>query len=128
MESGKRINGLLLSFLAGGAVGGALALLYAPKKGKHLRNDISKKTSDLIDQGKKLTYDTWNGAKDAAESTFESANDFLNTGLEKVANKTEKIKDIFRTGADTFKDERKSGRNKNTLYNEESEKIQNKIT
>lgn len=118
MESGKRINGLLLSFLAGGAVGGAVALLYAPKKGKHLRNDISKKTSDLIDQGKKLTYDTWNGAKDAAESTFESANDFLNTGLENIAKKTEKVKEIFRTESGTFKDEPGYGRDKDTMIEE----------
>jgi gas vesicle protein len=96
--------------------------LYAPKKGKLLRNDISRKTNDLIDQGKKLTYDSWNGAKEAAESTFESANEFLNTGVEKIIDKTEKIKDAFRTGIDTYKDERRSGKNKGSLYNEVAEK------
>lgn len=128
MIMGKKISGMFLGFFLGGAVGGALALLYAPKKGKQLRSDISRKTSDLIDQGKKLTYDSWNGAKDAAESTFESANDFLNTGVEKIVNKTEKIKDAFRTGVDTYKDERKSGKSKTSLYNEDSEKVNNQIT
>jgi gas vesicle protein len=122
MITGKKLNGLFISFLVGGAVGSAIALLYAPKKGKLLRNDISRKTNDLIDQGKKLTYDSWNGAKEAAESTFESANEFLNTGVEKIIDKTEKIKDAFRTGIDTYKDERRSGKNKGSLYNEVAEK------
>ena len=39
----KTINGMLLGFLLGGVIGGAIALLYAPQKGKHLRKDISKK-------------------------------------------------------------------------------------
>ena len=122
MITGKKLNGLFISFLVGGAVGSAIALLYAPKRGKQLRSDISRKTSDLIDQGKKLTYDSWNGAKEAAESTFESANEFLNTGVEKIIDKTEKIKDAFRTGIDTYKDERRSGKNKGSLYNEVAEK------
>ena len=128
MKTGKKISGLFLSFIVGGAVGGALALLYAPSKGKELRNDIGRKTNDLIAQGKKLTNDSWNSAKDAAESTFESANDFLNTGVEKIVNKTDKIKDAFKSGIETFKDERKSGRTKSSLYSEDSEKIHNQIT
>lgn len=36
-------KGLFLGFLAGGIVGGVLALLYAPKSGKELRQDIRNK-------------------------------------------------------------------------------------
>ena len=121
MISGKKLNGLFISFLVGGAVGSAIALLYAPKSGKQLRSDISRKTSDLIDQGKKLTYDSWSDAKEAAESTFESANDFLNTGMEKIAHKTEKVKDAIRTGFNAYNDKRKSGNNQSSLYMEDVE-------
>jgi len=121
MIAGKKLNGLFISFIVGGAVGSAIALLYAPKRGKQLRSDISRKTSDLIDQGKKLTYDSWNGAKEAAESTFESANDFLNTGMEKIAHKTEKLKDAVKAGFNAYADERTAGNDQHSLYAEDSE-------
>lgn len=124
----KRINGFFLSFLVGSAVGSAIALLYAPKSGKHLRNDISRKTNEMLEDGKKLTSDTWNGAKKAAESTFESANDLLNTGVEKIIHKTEKVKDAFMSGVDAYKDERSSRSNKNSLYGEDVEKTHSQIT
>ncbi len=124
----KKVNGMLLSFMIGSAVGSAIALLYAPKSGKNLRKDISKKTNELIDDGKKLTYDTWNDAKDAAESTFETANDFLNTGVEKIVNKSEKIRTAFKSGVEAFKDERSYKKEKGGLYDEDAEKIHSRIT
>jgi len=100
MISIKRINGFFMSFLLGGAIGSVIALLYAPKQGRLLRNDISRKTNDLIEEGKKITFDSWNSAKGKAESTIESANDFLNTGKEKIARKTEKIKGALQSAND----------------------------
>lgn len=117
----KRTGGFLLSFLIGSAVGSAVALMYAPKSGRLLRNDISRKTGELIDQGKKLTYDTWNGAKETAETTFESANEFLNQGVEKIVNKAERVKDSFKTGIDAFKDERRSGKEPGSLSKKEAD-------
>jgi hypothetical protein len=96
MASGKKITVLFISFLLGGAIGSAIALLYAPKQGKYLRNDIGRKTNELIDEGKKKTYDSWDDAKEKAESTLESANDFLSTGMEKIVRKTEKVKDALK--------------------------------
>jgi gas vesicle protein len=98
MSKMKIINGLFLSFLLGGAVGGALALLYAPQKGKYLRKDISRKTNALIKEGKKISYDSWNDAKEKAENLIESANDALSTNVEKIVRKTEKLKDALKSG------------------------------
>lgn len=47
-------KGLLIGFLAGGAIGAVLALLYAPKSGKDLRNDIRAKTDDYLDDAEKF--------------------------------------------------------------------------
>lgn len=124
MISVKKLNGLFISFLVGGVVGSTIALLYAPMKGKQLRSDINSKANDIIDHGKKLTYDSWNGAKEAVGNTFDKANDFLNTGVEKIGQKTELVKDAFRTGFESFKDERRTGKNKSSLYAEEPDKIQ----
>lgn len=107
MISINKTTGLLISFLMGGAIGGVIALLYAPQSGKHLRNDISRKTNEFIEDGKKKTYDSWNGVKEKADSSIESANDFLNSGKEKIAHKVEKVKDAFKAGMNAYKDERK---------------------
>jgi len=96
MTDKKKLNGLMAGFILGGLAGGIIALLYAPKSGKHLREDIRGRTNELIDEGRKKANDTWSAAREKAESTFESANDFLNTGVEKVARKAEKIKEALR--------------------------------
>ncbi len=118
----KRTGGFLLSFLIGSAVGTAIALLYAPKSGRLLRNDISRKTNDMIDHGKKLTHDTWNGAKNTAETTFASANEFLNSGVEKIVNKAEHVKESFKSGMEAFNEERRSGKDLNKLSKKEADR------
>jgi gas vesicle protein len=94
----KKTKGIFLSFLFGGAIGSAIALLYAPKSGKHLRNDISRKTNELIEEGKRKTFASWDDIKEKTGSTLNNANDFLNKGLEKIASKTEKVKDALKYG------------------------------
>ncbi len=119
MISGKTTKGLFIGFLVGGAIGSTIALLYAPKSGKHLRNDISRKTNELLEEGKKKTFDTWNDAKEMAENTFDNANDFLNTGMEKITRKTEKVKDALKSGYNAYSEKRKSG----SAHTEEPENI-----
>jgi gas vesicle protein len=124
----KKINGLFISFLLGGVVGGAIALLYAPKSGKLLRKDINRKTNDFIEEGKKKTYDTWNGAKEKVENTIESANDLLNTGREKIVRKTEKVKDAFKAGMSAYNDKRNNQSNESKESVEDVEITYNKMT
>jgi gas vesicle protein len=121
MMSIKKTKGFFISFLLGGAVGGALALLYAPKQGKLLRNDISRKTNELIEDGKKKTHDLWNGAEELAESTFDSANDFLNSGMEKIVRKSEKIKDAFKSGFSANNNESGTGNYESSSFMENAE-------
>jgi gas vesicle protein len=108
MTTIKKVNGIFLSFILGGAIGGALALLYAPTKGKYLRSDISRKANELIKEGKKKTYDSWNDAKEKAESMLDIANEVLSTNVEKIVRKTENLKDALKSGVNAYNDERKS--------------------
>lgn len=54
---------------------------------KNIKNDMSYKTNELIEKGKKKTKDSWNGAKEKAKSTIESAKDLLNKGKKKIVLK-----------------------------------------
>ncbi len=123
----KSKKGIFLSFLLGGVIGGALALLYAPKAGKNLRKDIGRKTGELIEEGKKLTSESWNGAKDAAESTLDSANEFLNTGMDKITRKADNVKAALKSGFRAYS-ERRSDLDKRSPESENTENVQNKIT
>ena len=98
MTTVKKIKWLFIGLIFGGAIGSAIALLYAPESGKHLRKDISRKTNKLYDDSKQKTVDLWYGAKEKAESAIESANDVLNSSVEKIMRKKEKVKDALKSG------------------------------
>lgn len=99
---------VLMSFLLGGVIGGAIALLYAPKSGKHLRNDISRRTGKIVKDGKKLTARSWNDAKEFAGNTYERAGNIVNAGIETISDQTENVKDAINSGISAFREERKS--------------------
>jgi gas vesicle protein len=108
MTTIKTTKWVFMSFLLGSAIGGAIALLYAPESGKHLRRDISRKTNDLIKEGKKKSNELWNDAKEKAESTLDIANDVLNSNVEKIVHETGRVKDALTSGINAYNKERKS--------------------
>ena len=63
-ENSNLGKGLFIGFLAGGALGAILALLYAPKSGKDLRNDIRIKTDEYLDDAERYIADARDKAKD----------------------------------------------------------------
>jgi gas vesicle protein len=128
-------KGLFLGFLAGGIVGGVLALLYAPKSGKELRQDISNKkdemlddageyldiakhkAQDIINEGKKRSEELISDAKKKAGNLLDDANNILNVAKEKtstsyetaktkIADESAKVKDAIKAGVDAYKEER----------------------
>jgi gas vesicle protein len=74
-------------FLVGVAVGGSIALLYAPRTGKDMRRMIAKKTEqsrdaltdsgkDVLDRGREL-FDRAREVADEAADTFERARNLV---------------------------------------------------
>ena len=126
-------SGVLIGLFAGGAIGAALALLYAPKTGKELRQDIKSKTDVYLDDADKYIADARDKAihlindgkkrsekliKDAktrsdellkdAEKVLEDAkaktDQFVKTGKEKVDQKSGQIKSAIKAGVDAYKE------------------------
>lgn len=87
MINTKRI---FFSFLIGSVIGSVIALLIAPKKGIHFRNDLSRKTNEFIKESRKKTIGIWNDTKERTENTLGKANDFLNSGKEMIELNSEK--------------------------------------
>ena len=137
MEENKSAKNLLLGFVTGGVIGAAIALLYAPKSGRELRNDIrmkkdeliddtseylqiaKTKASDLINEGKRKSEELISDAKKKASTLIGDANTILNEAKQKATNTLGSTKDIITSEADRVKDAFKSGVD---AYNEEKNK------
>ena len=135
MEENKMARGIVLGFLAGSVVGGIIALLYAPKSGKELRNDIKlkkdeflddtseymqiakEKATELINEGKKKSEQLIQDARKKASTLIDDANTLLSVAKEKANEKisstkekigveTDRIKDAFKAGIDAYNEEK----------------------
>ncbi len=134
MEKNNNIGtGILFGFLAGGTIGAALALLFAPKSGKELREDIRSKTDncfdeadkyveeakvkakELINEGKKRSDKLINDAKVKsdellrdAESIFneakEKANSTIASGKNTLQSESNKLKNAVKAGVGAYKE------------------------
>jgi gas vesicle protein len=126
-------KGVIIGFITGGALGAALALLYAPKTGKELRAEIKTKSDDYLDEADKYIAEAKDKAidlindgkkksdkliKDAkvksdelikdAEKVLEDArsktDDLVKTGKGKVDQKTGQVKSAIKAGVDAYKE------------------------
>ena len=93
------LKGLVIGLLAGGAVGAIVALLYAPKTGRELREKIGELTDDAV--GKIKNYA--NEAQEKIKSTIEDGKEvirekksILSTAIEAGKEAMEKEKEKFR--------------------------------
>ncbi len=76
---------VLVSFLAGAAMGAGLALLYAPKSGREMREDILDLTEDAVDKIKEYAKEAQEKIKNAVEDgkeTFADKKSVLSAAIE----------------------------------------------
>lgn len=71
-EKGISAGTVLVSFVAGAAIGAGLALLYAPKSGTEMRGTIADFTEDAVDKIKEYTKDAQEKIKSAIEDGKET--------------------------------------------------------
>src|ERR1700750_3281444 len=72
-DSGDNISTRLTYFLVGAGIGAVLALLFAPKAGEELRNDIADATRKGIDK-----------SREAAQQIGAKATEYYDTGKQKA--------------------------------------------
>ncbi len=130
-------KGLIVGFLTGAAVGSIIALLFAPKSGKELRQDIKVKSQEfmdeadnylanakdkatqLINEGKKKSEKLVSEAKEKvdallseAEKILHDAKDkagtYVQSGKEKVEKESDRLKSAIKAGVDTYRSEKEA--------------------
>ena len=71
-ENGICAGTVLVSFVAGAAIGAGLALLYTPKSGSEMRETIADFTEDAVDKIKEYTKEAQEKIKTAIEDGKET--------------------------------------------------------
>ena len=84
-DSGDSVSSKLAFLLIGGGIGAILALLFAPKSGEELRNDIADATRKGIDRSREAATQLGNRAGEYYEATRERATEFYGSAAERAA-------------------------------------------
>lgn len=70
------------AFMIGGAIGAAIALLYAPQSGRETRKDIKRTARRVRNEAADLVEDTINRVDDFVDETKEMVSEIIGRGVE----------------------------------------------
>ena len=85
-NTNNAIQSFMIGALIGGAVGATVALLYAPKKGAKLREDISDTFDDLTSRLKKLMKNAKDSGEDIIHDGIEKGDELIHEAYHKAEN------------------------------------------
>jgi gas vesicle protein len=85
-DSGDNISTRLTYFLVGAGIGAVLALLFAPKSGEELRNDIADATRKGIDRSREAAQQLGAKAGDYYDTARETAQEYYEATRERAAD------------------------------------------
>ena len=83
-NAGSSIQTFLTGALIGGAIGASVALLYAPKKGKKLRGDISDTIDDLTSRLSGLLRHAKESGEDLIHDGMEAGDELVHEAYKKA--------------------------------------------
>jgi gas vesicle protein len=108
MSENSNAGKIIISVLIGGAIGSALALLFAPKSGREIRSDISQKTKEIIEDGKNTSEQLWTGTKEKVGNIMDGANEVLNKARTLIVDEAKKVKSAAQAGFSKYSSESSS--------------------
>jgi len=100
----ERTNDLLTGVLIGGLIGAALGVLFAPKSGKETREDIARKTDELLFKAKEEYETALEKSKYLYEAAVKKAQGFQSLAHEKVGDVEETVTELTEKGKEAFLD------------------------
>lgn len=111
----------LTYLLIGGGIGAALALLFAPKSGQELREDIADVTRKGIEKSRETANLVGERAGDYYEVSREKASELYQTAQEKAQVIGEKAKEAAARTSNPFSAAIEAGKD---AYNEEKQRTE----
>jgi gas vesicle protein len=133
MSDNNNAKSFIVGFLAGGAIGALVALLFAPKSGKELRADLKlkgeeyldeaekyisearEKAKELINEGKKRSEKIISDAKMKSQEIIkdaekiitearEKAGEVIANAKEKIETESQRVSSAIKAGVDAYKE------------------------
>jgi len=104
-NSNSNATGYLLAALTGALIGAGVALLFAPKTGKKMREDLAKQYEGVSTKVSSFATDAMNRASDVAGRVSDRASDL-------VGRATDGAKDLADQASNAAHDAVDQGRNK----------------
>ncbi len=98
------VGTILISFLAGAAIGSGLALLFAPKSGREMREQIKGLTDDAVDKIKEYAKE----AQDRIKTTYEDGKELVKEKKSIIGSAIEAGKEAMERERERFSEEHKS--------------------
>lgn len=92
----------LTYLIVGGGIGAILALLFAPKSGQELREDIADATRKGIEKSKETAAQLQEKAGEYYEVSREKASELYQTAADKAGELTEKARSAAASTANPF--------------------------
>lgn len=94
-------GGFLLGLVIGGALGAALALLYAPQRGEDTRGFVAQKSTEYASAAKAKTSEMADTLRQNAASLGDKAGDVVDTLKSRASDVSNRASDMVSNAKDT---------------------------
>lgn len=96
----------LTYFLIGGTIGAIVALLFAPKPGRELRNDIADATRKSVDRTREAAAQIGAKAGEYYSTATQKASELAEAAREAAARQSERITAAIEAGKQAYVEEK----------------------
>ena len=100
----NQIEGFIKGIIVGGVMGAVIGILYAPQSGRKTREDINRKTEELLTKAKKEYEATLKKSNKAYESAVKELKHLESSTKEKVREMEGKVDELTELGKEAFHD------------------------
>src|SRR5256714_14160754 len=106
-DYGDNVSTKLTFFLVGAGIGAILALLFAPKSGEELRQDIADATRKSVDSARDTASEIGTRAGEYYDATRGKAGEWAQTAREAATRRTGTISAAIEAGKQAYRDEKR---------------------
>ena len=101
-ERGSGASGVILSFILGGLVGAALAVLFAPRSGEETRELLEEKLREGVERGRRLRE----RAAAKGRENLEDASQYVDKQRESLEKRRDRLAAAVEAGRQAYREEK----------------------
>jgi len=101
-DRGSGASGVILSFMLGGLVGAALAVLFAPRSGEETRELLEEKLRDGVERGRRLR----DRAMERGREVLGEASGYLDKQRESLDRQRDRLAAAVEAGRQAYREEK----------------------